>query len=963
MGANRESSTLWQRMLPNLTVFLSSGAIMVLELVAGRVISRYLGMSLYTWTAIIGLILAGMSVGNYIGGWIADRFNPARALGPVFLLSAGAAFVVLPLNTFAGELAALSDFSWPFRIFLHVGVVFFGPAMALGAITPLVAKIALARGSGTGRAVGNVFAWGAGGSILGTFFAGYYLVLTFGAREIVMMMAVVLGALGLAYSAAGFRSKGGAARREERQTLSWVPLLKQFGPNATVFVSNAGFMMLEIVASRIVSRQFGTSLYTWTTVIGVVLAGVTIGNFAGGRLADRFPSRRVLAYQFIVASALMIASGVVSVLLVHYWNYSYTLLVLTWPAQIFVFVLAAFFLPCLVLGTVSPMVVKLTLTDDRSGGRVVGAIYAWGTLGSIVGTFAAGYFLIDRLGTVPLIGVTALVLALTGLVYMPKSAFVRGWAVASLAGAAGLFFLPTEQAGTVYADESNYSYIAIKADANAPNIRKMSLDKLMHSAVNLDDPTQLIYEYEQVYEALLDQYYPAPDPIKAMIIGGGGFVFPHYLEVTRPGSAIEVSEIDPAVTEAAHAAFGFPRDTSIEVYNMDARNRVADVARALEGDPSLPSFDCIFGDSINDFSVPYHLTTVEFVRTVRDLLTDDGLYMLNLIDRFSSGRFLGAAVTTCRQAFDHVYVFNTLGEKAMGDIFVLRDTFVLVCANRPLSLTDIPKALQEEYGYDGVLLEDDEIDELLRRTDSRTLTDNYAPVDNYLAPVTRRRYGEAWELRLELALRFTRAGKPDRALRHVRLGLEAHPEWVEMESLLAGLLFDLGRNGEAVEVWRAMVPHHPDPNEATLALAKQFVHLGWFDHARAELVALVGVDPGYVPAHFLLGVEHMRLNRGDQAQRQFEAVLEVEPEHLKALYNLGLAHATRNRLPQAVEAFTRALEVDPAHAASAFNLVHAYTLLSRFDDAWDAVRTAREQGLTLDEDLIASLEEASGRSE
>ena len=957
MGENRESLALWRVMLPNLTVFLSNGAIMVLELVAGRVISRYLGMSLYTWTAIIGLILAGMSVGNYVGGWIADRFNPARALGPIFLLSAGATFVVLPLNTFAGDLSALSGFAWPTRIFLHVGLVFFGPAMVLGAITPLVAKMALGQGFGTGRAVGDVFAWGACGSILGTFFAGYYLVLTFGAREIVMMMAAVLGALGLMYSAAGFRSQGRAAHREERRAGSWAPFLKQLGPNATVFASNAAFMTLEMVASRIVSRHFGASLYTWTAVIGVVLAGVTIGNFAGGRMADRFPSRRVLAYQFIVGSALMITSGVVSTLLHLYWRYSYTLLVLPWPTQISAFVLMAFFLPCVVLGMVSPMVIKLTLTDDRSGGRVVGAIYAWGTIGSIVGTFAAGYFLIDRVGTVPLLGLTALALALTSLAYLPKSRLAQGWALVSLAGAAGLFYLPTYNTNALYVDESNYTYIAITADEGTPNLRTLTLDNLVHSEANLDDPTQLIYRYEWVYRAVIDRYFPAPDPIKAMIIGGGGFTFPHYLEVTRPGSAIEVSEIDPAVIEAAHAAFGFPRETSIEVYNMDARNRVTDVVRMLERDPGLPKFDLIFGDSINDFSVPYHLTTVEFVEMVRGLLTNDGLYLLNMIDQFSSGRFLGAAIATCRQVFDHVYVFNTSGGNET------RDTFVLVCASRPLSLGDIPNALREEFPYSGELFREDELDQLLQRTDSRTLTDNYAPVENFLAPVVRKRYGEGWEIRQVLARNFMSAGKPMRAIRHARLGLEAQPEWVEMETLLTGLLFDVGRADEALDVGHGMLPHHPDPNAARLQLAKRLVQLARFDDARAELEAVLQRDARNVLGHFMLGVEEMRANRAREAQLHFEAVLEVQARHLDALYNLGLAHASQARLGSAVDAWKRALEVDPEDWPSAYNLVYAYTLMRRYDEAWDAVRAFRERGVTLDAGLIANLEEVSGRTE
>jgi predicted membrane-bound spermidine synthase len=74
---------LWQ---PNLIVFVSSGCIMILELVAGRIVAPYVGVSLYTWTSIIGVVLAGISLGNYLGGRLADRWASLPLLGGIFLL-------------------------------------------------------------------------------------------------------------------------------------------------------------------------------------------------------------------------------------------------------------------------------------------------------------------------------------------------------------------------------------------------------------------------------------------------------------------------------------------------------------------------------------------------------------------------------------------------------------------------------------------------------------------------------------------------------------------------------------------------------------------------------------------------------------------------------------------------------------------------------------------------------------
>ncbi len=88
------------------TVFLSNSTIMTLELVAGRVVSPHLGMSLYTWTSIIGVVMAGMSLGHYAGGRLADRIRARVGLAVLFLLAAAGARSVLYTNAWAGEAAA-----------------------------------------------------------------------------------------------------------------------------------------------------------------------------------------------------------------------------------------------------------------------------------------------------------------------------------------------------------------------------------------------------------------------------------------------------------------------------------------------------------------------------------------------------------------------------------------------------------------------------------------------------------------------------------------------------------------------------------------------------------------------------------------------------------------------------------------------------------------------------------------
>jgi spermidine synthase/thioredoxin-like negative regulator of GroEL len=165
---------------------------MTLELVAGRLIARYLGSSLYTWTSVIGVVLAGITIGNYLGGRIADRYTPAKTLSVLFTLSSIACVLVVISNNLVNQWILLWELNWPVRVFTHVSLVFFIPSMLLGTISPVVAKMALDKKLATGRTVGDIYAAGAAGSIFGTFLAGFYLIAMMGTIAIVWTIAAAL---------------------------------------------------------------------------------------------------------------------------------------------------------------------------------------------------------------------------------------------------------------------------------------------------------------------------------------------------------------------------------------------------------------------------------------------------------------------------------------------------------------------------------------------------------------------------------------------------------------------------------------------------------------------------------------------------------------------------------------------------------------------------------------------------
>lgn len=420
-------------------------------------------------------------------------------------------------------------------------------------------------------------------------------------------------------------------------------------PCATVFISSFCIMVLELVAGRAIAPYLGSSLYTWTSVIGVVLAGITIGNWLGGRIADRFQPRKSLSFLFAISSMACVTTVALNNFVGKWlwlWQFS-------WPIRSLLHVSFVFLLPSTLLGTISPLVAKMALQRGLTTGRTVGDIYAWGAAGSIAGTFAAGYYLIATMGTTAIIWVVGGVMMLMALLYGVKlwpsrvcalvflSALTMGvspWQWTQKAGMK-LGLRKTPDPVVIYEDETQYCYIAVKKLSSAPERRVFLQDKLIHSEILVGDISRLRYSYEQIMAAVTHRF--AKDKPSFMVIGGGGYVMPRYLEKFWPGSTVDVVEIDPGVTKAATAAFGLDPQTTINTISLDARNYVNELIERKSRGEKIKSYDFVYEDALNDYSIPYQLTTRQFNEKIANILTPDGIYIIELIDIFDSGLFLG----------------------------------------------------------------------------------------------------------------------------------------------------------------------------------------------------------------------------------------------------------------------------------------------------------------------------------
>ena len=488
-------------------------------------------------------------------------------------------------------------------------------------------------------------------------------------------------------------------------------------PGAVVFLSSACIMIIELVASRLVAPRLGVSLYTWTSVIGVILAGISLGNYIGGRLADRHASSTLLGHIFALASI-----GTLSVLalnsLVGGIPFPENVPLMVWVVA---HIALVYFVPSMILGCVSPVVVKLSLTDLQRTGVTVGRIYAWSTVGSIVGTFATGFWLISWFGTKTILVIVASVLMLMGIWFLTDTTRRRAIArtaicITILAVSIGAISI----AGFFRREcalETNYFCIKVnETQRGARTVYELVLDRLVHSYTDVEDPTYLVYGYEQTYAQVIQPLMERRPNLSAFFVGGGGYTFPRYLEAKLPESRLVVTEIDPGVTLVAHQLLGLAEDTRIETHNLDAR-------LFLVRQEGRQSYDLVFGDAFNDYSVPFHLTTREFDQMVADALGDDGLYVINIIDGGRRGHFMRAYARTLQDVFPHVAVIPQ-GSSWQEST---RTTFVIVAGKQPLELDHLTPGSSP--------LSETELADYLAVDEPLVLTDDYVPVDNLLAPV------------------------------------------------------------------------------------------------------------------------------------------------------------------------------------------------------------------------------------
>lgn len=484
----------------------------------------------------------------------------------------------------------------------------------------------------------------------------------------------------------------------------------------TEFFSGMSVMAIELGASRLLAPYFSSSQIVWTIIIGAIMIAMALGNIWGGRVADKNPSPDKMYFRILIVAVWIAAIPFLGKYVIAGVSLMLAMLVgqnfLIWASLLSCLVLFVF--PLMLLGSVSPSLVKYAVHSLDENGKIVGELNALNTVGSIIGTFAPTFITIPLVGTSWTFIIFALILLAIALTYFisTRVKLIKASSMAALVLAFSILGSQSSfafwRSGEMSEDESVYNYLQVIEDEKNVTLSTNVLFGVQSITKKDGGLTGMYYDY-----ALAAPYMTGvaeKDELRILILGMGSGTYASQCYRYFDNTVMTGVEIDKKIIDLAYDRFGLPEDERITCVESDGR---AYLRWAEE-------YDIIFVDAYRDVTIPFQMSSVEFFSEVEEHLTEDGVMVVNLNMYSSSESSLDKYICdTVSSVFDNVYVADrgtnrvvfSSDNNAMLNTF--RDGYKKGNAELIPLLTDLDSKLTLYEGGDLLLTDDKAPVELL----------------------------------------------------------------------------------------------------------------------------------------------------------------------------------------------------------------------------------------------------------
>ena len=487
-----------------------------------------------------------------------------------------------------------------------------------------------------------------------------------------------------------------------------------------VFISGASVMGLELLGSRLMSPYFGNTLFVWGSLIGITLTGLSAGYSYGGKKSDQEASYRTFSLLIFIAGSYALLSTLLSAEI-------FKIILLFKVGEIFgplISSIALLLVPTFLLGAVTPFAIKLSAKSIQTIGQTAGNLYSLSTVGSIFGTFATTFILVPLIGVDIILYSISAILIISAIVGLSKQTKTIAIILICISLYSAVF-VQAPLAGVVLEKDTQYHKLLVHDDS-VTNIRTLILDNNFHSAMDLQNRDRIVYEYTKYFH--LGMLF-TNDPQNVLFIGGGGFSAPKKFFVDYPGVKIDVVEIDKEVVSAGKEFFFVPEDERFDITTDDGRIFLRKTDK---------KYDIIVLDAYDKTYVPFHLMTKEFHQLVANHLTEDGVLISNIITSLEgdSATLFLSELKTMDSVYKNIHIYPVVSEqdRIIQNIIVVaqnkqdRITKFELMSRQDNIQVDLSEEIMKEYEKE------------IELNSYKILEDNFAPVENYLNPLTGKQY-------------------------------------------------------------------------------------------------------------------------------------------------------------------------------------------------------------------------------
>jgi spermidine synthase len=409
----------------------------------------------------------------------------------------------------------------------------------------------------------------------------------------------------------------------------------------SALISGAAIMVLEVLGTRLIEPFLSSSIFTWIGMISVMLTCLSIGYYLGGKAADKNPSYGELALLFIFSGFSVALIPLISYPVL---DFSSIFGIMYGPILAS---LVLFSIPSVLLAMISPYLIKLSAKNLRVVGQIAGNLYAISTVGSILGTLLAGFYLIPNFGIRPIFFSLSILLILNSILFIGKKGLfiVAIGLIVNVLVPQPVNFKPSPGQTLLYEHYSPYQYMRV-VDLPDNAMRVISTSAYSYQTRISLNPKDPLLDYQK-YQKLI--YVLKPDIKNALFIGLGGGAMP--MDMHRKTDAnITVVEIDQQIVDVAKEYFNFSEDEGM-------RTEVADGRIFLKN--SNEKYDYIVVDAYLAIIPPFHLTTMEFVEELKSHLNPGGIVFINLISPVEgrNSELFKSLLKVYGNSFSNVYIF------------------------------------------------------------------------------------------------------------------------------------------------------------------------------------------------------------------------------------------------------------------------------------------------------------------